>query len=388
MMIATSRSASESPAACRPIVVLGNPENRRVRMFCAAALRLQLRPPQVIAYEAVLAGNIDPRDFVAPGDRVRIESPGENEIVHRTLVARGAAASNGDVPFFYDPAEKAEFGQIDHPGLWYRGFSALLDDWERALDPRPVAWMNYPSDIRLLFDKAGCRQHLENLGIPVPASLGTVKSYSDLRARMRERGASRVFLKLNYGSSASGIVAFRAQGPRLSAVTSVEMVAIGRRVRLFNSLRVREYHQERDVAALFDALGPLGLESEAWIPKASCQGGVFDLRVLSIAGEPRHAVVRIARGPMTNLHLGNRRGNFEALMATIDKNAREAAWETCRRVAMAFPRSLYLGIDLMFTPKLKRHYVLEVNAFGDLLPGVIHRGEDTYSAELQACWQA
>jgi hypothetical protein len=36
----------------------------------------------------------------------------------------------------------------------------------------------------------------------------------------------------------------------------------------------------------------------------------------------------------------------------------------------------------MFTPKFQRHYVLEVNAFGDLLPDVVHDGEDVYMAEL------
>jgi hypothetical protein len=35
-------------------------------------------------------------------------------------------------------------------------------------------------------------------------------------------------------------------------------------------------------------------------------------------------------------------------------------------------------------PDLRRPVVLEMNAFGDLLPNVLHNGLDTYSAELAA----
>lgn len=41
-------------------------------------------------------------------------------------------------------------------------------------------------------------------------------------------------------------------------------------------------------------------------------------------------------------------------------------------------------IDLMFTPSFRRHAILELNAFGDLLPSARHREQDTYTAELTA----
>jgi hypothetical protein len=49
-----------------------------------------------------------------------------------------------------------------------------------------------------------------------------------------------------------------------------------------------------------------------------------------------------------------------------------------------FPGSLYAGIDLLVTADFRRHAVLEVNAFGDLLPGVLCGGEDTYALEIAA----
>ncbi len=77
--------------------------------------------------------------------------------------------------------------------------------------------------------------------------------------------------------------------------------------RLVNSLRVRSYGTEEEVAALIDMLAPDGLHVERWLPKATLDGRVFDLRVVVIGGEPTHAVVRTSRTPMTNLHLGGAR---------------------------------------------------------------------------------
>jgi hypothetical protein len=48
-----------------------------------------------------------------------------------------------------------------------------------------------------------------------------------------------------------------------------------------------------------------------------------------------------------------------------------------------FPRSLHGGVDLLIGTDLRAHAVLEVNAFGDLLPGVTCDGLDTYEAEIE-----
>jgi hypothetical protein len=57
---------------------------------------------------------------------------------------------------------------------------------------------------------------------------------------------------------------------------------------------------------------------------------------------------------------------------------------TCERAAGVVPESLYVGVDLLVAPGFRRHAVLEINAFGDLLPGILFDGLDTYAAELSA----
>ncbi|MCK6590989.1 MAG: hypothetical protein L6Q76_25835, partial [Polyangiaceae bacterium] len=95
-----------------------------------------------------------------------------------------------------------------------------------------------------------------------------------------------------------------------------------------------------------------------------------------------HFVVRVGNSPMTNLHLGNPRGDPLALLQSIGPATWEKAKALCERAAAQFPESLYAGVDLLINAR--RLAILEINAFGDLLPGVLHGGLDSYGAEIEA----
>ena len=61
----------------------------------------------------------------------------------------------------------------------------------------------------------------------------------------------------------------------------------------------------------------------------------------------------------------------------------QAAMRACEAACVAVGAPLYAGVDLCLTRKGERA-VLEVNAFGDLLPRVLVEGRDTYQAEVAA----
>jgi len=42
-----------------------------------------------------------------------------------------------------------------------------------------------------------------------------------------------------------------------------------------------------------------------------------------------------------------------------------------------------IGIDLLLTPGFRKQVVLEVNAFGDLLPGKLYQGIDAYRLQVR-----
>ena len=105
-----------------------------------------------------------------------------------------------------------------------------------------------------------------------------------------------------------------------------------------------------------------------------------------IAGRARHAVVRCSTSPMTNLHLGNRRGPLPAMIELVGEERWRQARELAEAAVACVPGAFYAGVDVLFDARDHRPHVVEANAFGDLLPGLLERGDDTYTAEIRACW--
>ncbi|MFD7106726.1 STM4014 family protein [Streptomyces celluloflavus] len=361
--------------AARPrFAVVGNPENRRVTLFAAAVRAVGLPAPRLLAWREVLRTGAG----FAPGETVRIDSPGENDEVERLL--RGAT----------DPT------RVEGTARWYARFTAAVREIGAAAAADGATLLDDPAELAVLFDKRRCHGVLRAAGVPVPASptsgpaAPSVDGWAQARSLLREAGLRRAFLKPAHGSSASGVVALESDGRgRFRATTSVELAADGA---LFNSLRVRRYDTEPQIAALVDALAPDGLHIERWIPKAAQHGRAADLRVVVVGGRATHAVVRTSRSPMTNLHLGGARGDLGAVRAAIE--AAGGRWSdalaVCEAAAACFPRTLCVGVDLLPTVGWRRFVVGEVNAFGDLLPrltglpGSGAEGLDTYGAQVAA----
>jgi hypothetical protein len=385
-------SASEHVRS-RPlrVVLVGVPAGRRTELFQAALARARAPAALVVPYTELLCGRTSLTDLVLPGTLVRIDSPGKDFETELALLKAGADEEDegGD----YARAARStlaamefERGRINWPRQWYLGFRrALRMLEEQLLASRAHRLMNSPAEVALMFDKPACQRRLREGGVPVPKPLGTPGSFEELREAMRAQGCGRVFVKLAHGSSASGVVAYQTDGARHRATTTAEVVRSGGRTLLYNSRRVRTHRDEREIAALIDELCRHRAHVERWFPKAGVEGRTFDLRVVVIGGRARHTVVRLSRHTLTNLHLLNGRGNVESVASRMGEAAWAEALHACERVtASAFPRSLYAGIDLAIAPDFRRHAVLEVNAFGDLLPGVLDGGLDTYDAELAA----
>ncbi|WP_107425233.1 STM4014 family protein [Streptomyces sp. CB02400] len=366
-----SRSGNEPGQAGAPVrlAVVGNPENRRTALFTDAARAAGLPAPRVVPWERVLREG--GADFAAD-EAVRLDSPGENPDVDRLL---------RDVQ---DPT------RVEGSARWYARFTEAV----RGL--RGGVRLDDAGELAVMFDKRRCHAVLDAADVPVPESPTSgpdavrVTGWDDVRTVMREHRMPRLFVKLAHGSSASGVLAVEASGSgRIRATTSVELTGDGR---LFNSLTVRRYEREQDIAAVVDALAPDGLHLERWLPKASQRGRAADLRVVVVAGRATHAVVRTSTSPMTNLHLGGTRGDLDAVHDAVE--AAGGRWPdvlaVCERAAACFPRTLCVGVDLLPAVGWRRFAVGEVNAFGDLLPrltglpGSGAEGLDTYAAQVAA----
>ncbi|MGW4567061.1 STM4014 family protein [Streptomyces sp. NPDC004561] len=349
--------------------VVANPENRRVALFDQAVRAAGLPAPRVVAWAQLL--RTGGADFAAD-EIVRLDSPGETPAVDRLL--RGPM----------DPT------RVEGSARWYATLTSVL----RGL--RGGIRLDDHDELAVLFDKRRCHAVLSAAGVPVPcsptsgAAAPPVRGWDDVRALMKEHRMPRLFVKLAHGSSASGVLAVESAGDgRVRATTSVELSPEGR---LFNSLRIRRYADERQIAAIVDTLAPDGLHLERWLPKASQAGRTADLRVVVVAGKATHAVVRTSASPLTNLHLGGRRGDLEAARSVMERAG--ARWTdvlgVCEQAAACFPGTLCVGVDLLPAIGWRRVAVGEVNAFGDLLPGLTGlpgsgaEGLDTHAAQVSA----
>ncbi|MFD0903044.1 STM4014 family protein [Actinomadura sediminis] len=352
------------PAAA--FTVVATPGDRRPVLFADACRACGLPEPRVVPWTDVLRGRELP---FAPGDLVRIDSPGEDAEADALLRGPG------------DPA------RVGGGARWYRAFTAALRRIDAAASAAGARVVGDVGDIAVMFDKRLSHARMLAAGVPVPPALAPVHDYASLREAMDAAGERRVFVKPAHGSSASGVVAVQtAPGGRIRAITSAAMTPDGLR----NSLRVRTYLTEAEVASLIDALGPDGLHAERWMPKASTGGRTFDLRVVVIGGEPAHAVVRTSRHPMTNLHLGGARGDLDVVRRALGPDGWDEAMDVCARAAACFPSSPMVGVDLLVLHRRRSFAVCEVNAFGDLLPrltgfpGGPAEGVDTYAAQVRA----
>ncbi|MFI6511776.1 STM4014 family protein [Streptosporangium sp. NPDC050855] len=349
------------------LAVVGTPGERRVTLFAEACARHGLAEPASLPWTSVLRGE---EIRLAPGTLVRIDSPGEDAEADELLRGPGAPS------------------RVGGGARWYAAFTAGTARIRQAVARTPGAVLLADTgEIAVMFDKRLCHARLSAAGVPVPPALpGPIEGYGELRRRMGEAGWGRVFVKPAHGSSASGIIALQARGAKVKAVTSAALEA----GELHNSLRLRSYEHEGDLALIVGLLSADGLHVERWFPKASLAGRAIDLRVVVVAGVPTHAVVRAGRGPMTNLHLGGSRGDLGEVRARLGPEGWARALDVCARAAACFPGSLAVGVDLMIGVDWRTLAVAEVNAFGDLLPrlqglpGGAAEGLDTYDAQVRA----
>jgi hypothetical protein len=392
------------PTRDQPLLLIGNPNNRRTQGLQEARYRLGLKPAVVLPYAQLLQNwrlgrtIADAVDSNLPVPLIRIDAPGEDWEVERELLFLGAM--NETSPLLVGmgaetfSAEQVlsleqEWGRIYAPAQWFCGWKACLDRMSReAREIWPeVRFMNDPSDIQLMFDKRACQQHLYSHGVQIPPVLTSsqpIRSYTELRTAMQYAGMNRVFVKLASGSGASGVVAYQVN-PRTGdeiAVTTMGMEQAQGKMIFFNEGGLRKYTRSEEIAALMNWLCTEGAQIERWMPKATLDQRAYDIRQLVAGGQAGHSIMRLSRTPITNLHLRNER--MLPSEAGLDEQRMSLVRTAAQAAMSAFPNSWSAGIDVMLTSGSNpRAYVLDVNPFGDLLYRVEHHGLGTYEWEME-----
>ncbi|MGK5060873.1 STM4014 family protein [Janthinobacterium sp. LB3P112] len=356
-----------------PLTLLATAGSKRVRLMQAARAQLRLPPAHVLEWRHWLAQPARLEEALRQPCLFKIEPPGDDPAAHLSLLQAGCRLQDRPLP------DAPAHGELLAMDAWFAGFSSAMQALATQLAALPaIRVFNAPVEILRMTDKLACQRHLAAHGVPIPDLLGPVESYGHLQSLLHQHDLDRVYLKPRYGSSASGVVAYRRNKTgRQQATTSANLSRTDGETRLFNVKRMARYETPADIAALVDALAAQQLYAEAWLNKPRCCDSHYDLRVVTLAGQPAHRVARIGQHMMTNLHLDNRRGEASGLLNAADLAALEA---TATQAARAFPKSHVTGYDLVV--RQGQAHVLEANAFGDLLPGLLWQGADTYAAQL------
>ena len=374
------------------IICICNPENRRAKFFTEACRREGFADPTLIAWKDFLEpGGAERLRKMAEGAQwVRIESPGEDFEVEKALLHWGERAMKAE-PYSHLSGSEIdrlhfERGRILCLRQWYHGWCGALHVLSATIsEGRPSArFLSAPGNIEVFFDKYLCSELLEKAGVRVPKRLGVPVSGADLLERMEQTKTPRVFVKPCHSSSGSGVVALETDGRRIRASTPLEIARRDGRIVLFNTLLIKRYEDPRLIVEMLDTLCQERVTVEEWFPKAGWKGMRFDLRVLVVGGNAQHVVMRQSRHAITNLHLGNQRGCVEEIQRAAGEKNWRRAMEVCEAAAGRFPESLYVAVDLLIGTGFSRFRVAEINAFGDLLPGVRFHGRSTYEAEMNA----
>ena len=111
------------------IVLIANPESRRVALLQAALARAGAPPAEVAAYDDLLCGRDALERRVGPGTAVKFDSPGRNWNVERRLLAAGAdEPGSGDSERIEATAALAlefEKGRLRFLRQWWSGWRRM-----------------------------------------------------------------------------------------------------------------------------------------------------------------------------------------------------------------------------------------------------------------------
>jgi hypothetical protein len=367
-------------------VLVANPGTKRCETYRRELLAFWAARGVTPEVELAPWAELVPRDGSLDGlpafDRpavVRLESPGKDERVTRLLLEAGARDDPAEPTRDWRTLEIPK-GLLLRPGLWYRGFRRVLHGLRQGFDARPhLAPTACPLAVAGMFDKTATAKKLHTAGVPVPQWL---EDPHDVFAALADADPGRTwrtaYLKLNTGSSATGIIAIRSEGTQLHGTTTLADIG----GRFFNTRRLLHLTGpplERAAEFLFAE----GAFAQEGVPMAQIDGQSFDVRVVCVHGRPAASIFRLSSGPMTNLHLGGRRGDFGRCRAAVPTRDWLDALDHCTDAAGCFA-SAVAGVDLVFERGFGRHFVLEVNAFGDFFPGwADSRGRSVHALEME-----
>jgi glutathione synthase/RimK-type ligase-like ATP-grasp enzyme len=352
--IGTWRLASNPPMPSPFTLLIGETGSRRNLAWQHACDRVGMECRQLSWYDAL---NAPERIRLPTHGKLRVDSPGADPKVWSLL--------SGLPPFH--PGER-------RPGAaWAAGLRQALCNFEFSIPQSQ--WLSSAPAIMTMVDKWATYTHLQSK-VPQPITHLAGPTMEALLDQIATLSWGQAFIKPRFGSSGAGVVALR-RGPkgRLRATTPARLEA----GRVFNHKRLFSTEDPAIIAQLLNPVLEDGALLQRWIPKLAAPQGPMDFRVVVVGGRATVRVARVGQGPITNLHLNAERAPFSEVLSP---EAQARVLSTAESTARCFSGATLVGVDLALD--LAHHpFVLECNAWGDHLPGLLWQGKDSQDWQVQ-----
>lgn len=256
-------------------------------------------------------------------------------------------------------------------------YKGILDNLS---DLKNVSFMNFPKDIYKTLDKKACKKILmQNRIKSTPMLDFNGKSLEELTDYMNENKLMNIFIKHNFGSGASGVIAFKYNKnlDRYIAYTSIL-----KKDNFINTKKIRKFTDKKKIREIVNFILSDDFIVEKWIAKDDISGINYDLRVIYQFNQIDFIQVRGCKeNAITNLHLNNMPLNFEDLQIS-DKTMNEVE-NLCKKSINSFSNLKSVGFDILIEKNTKRPYIIEMNSQGDLMYKDIYFENKIYKRQVE-----
>ena len=311
---------------------------------------------------------------------IRIESSGEDFETYKAILLLGCDTST-EKEKINNLTE--DFGQVANFALWKKGWTRLLHKVNELKNQYTIQFINDPLSIDKTFDKQYTQQLAIANNINCPTQLQNCTTYTALITLMKSKDIPQVFIKPLAGSSASGIMAFKYYSEEKQILYTT---LLKKGEKYYNSLKLITYRDPKEIREVINYQISQQPIIEKWIPKWRHHGLNIDFRVVVINRKAEYVLPRGSKHMITNLHLGNTKLTIENSGITPTQLLQIKS--TAEKAMALFPHLFYAGVDVLLNRKGNQTYLLEINAFGDMLLQLQNeKGQNVYELEYEKIQQ-
>lgn len=271
---------------------------------------------------------------------------------------------------------------IANNSIYINNLEANINRYKNILQElsklKNVYFMNFPQDIYNTLNKKHCKKILQDNNIKTTPMLNFEgKNFDELIDYLSEKKISQIFVKPNFGSGASGVVALK-YNKKLDKYIMQTSISDD----FANTKKLRRFTNRDDITKIINFILNMDFIVEKWIPKDDISGINYDLRVVYQFANIDFIQVRGSKSnAITNLHLNNMPIDLKDI--NLSFNLLLEIDNLCKKALLHFKGLKSVGFDILIEKNTQKPYIIEMNAQGDLMYKDIYFDNKIYKKQVE-----